>query len=187
MTSMSLKMIMVAAAISIPASIPAIASGAEYRSSTSSRPSKDTTSTSSHEQRLVQAVNVYRARYKLPPLEVDHTLMSVARERVPFVDQRKGAGSMGYNHMACRMWSRDHARRAGFTGPATDNLAMGHESPEDAVYGWADEDGDRDPAGHNLQMRGQAKINSRWVDERYDRIGVAISGRNYIAIFGRAN
>ncbi len=180
---MSLKIMMIALVLSMPT----ITSGAEYRTSTSSRPGAAATPTSTQEQRLVEAVNVYRSRYKLPPLKVDHTLMSVARERVPFVDQRKGAGSMGYNHMACRKWCRDHARSAGFPGPATDNLAMGHESPEDAVKGWGDEDRDRNPAGHNLQMRGQAKINGRWVNERYDRIGVAISGRNYIAIFGRAN
>jgi hypothetical protein len=34
-------------------------------------------------------------------------------------------------------------------------------------------------------MRGLAHINGRWVDEDYNRIGVGIVGRNYIAIFGR--
>jgi uncharacterized protein YkwD len=179
---MRFRMFIIAAAISTPV----IALGADSRTTNSNR-TVAASQVSTSEQRLVDAVNGYRARYKLPPLEVDHTLMDVARHRVPFVDSRKSAGTSGYNHNACGQWSRDHAHRAGFSGPATDNLAMGHESPEDAVRGWGDEDGDRDPAGHNFQMRGKAKINGRWVDERYDRIGVAIRGRNYIAIFGRAN
>lgn len=172
--------------IAISLSTPVIVHGADSSSTTSSR-TVAASYVSTSEQRLVDAVNGYRARYNLAPLEVDPTLMDVARQRVPFVDSRKSAGGSGYNHNACGQWSRDHARRAGFSGPATDNLAMGHESPEDAVRGWGDEDRDRNPAGHNLQMRGKAKINGRWVDERYDRIGVAIRGRNYIAIFGRAN
>ena len=180
---MSFRMLIIVAAISVTP----IARGAEYRPSSSNRPTVVKSRAATSEQRLVNAVNRYRARYKLPPLEVDHTLMGVARERVPYLDARKAAGQNGYNHHACGRWSREHARSAGFAGPATDNLAMGHETPEDAVSGWADEDGDRDPAGHNLQMRGQARINNRWVDERYNRIGVAIRGRNYIAIFGRTN
>jgi uncharacterized protein YkwD len=137
------------------------------------------------EHRLINAVNRYRARYKLSPLSSDPTLMHIARQRVPFVSAGRSAGARGYNHHACGRWCRQHAREAGFGGPATDNLAMGYETPEGAVDGWASEDSDRDPAGHNYQMRGLAKINGRWVDEGYNRIGVAIRGRNYIAIFGR--
>jgi hypothetical protein len=121
----------------------------------------------------------------LPPLKADPILMRVARQRAPFVDARRGAGSPGYNHQACGRWCRQHAREVGFTGPATDNLAMGYETPEGAVGGWASEDEDAAPAGHNFQMRGLASINGKWVDEGYNRIGVGIIGRNYIAIFGR--
>lgn len=137
------------------------------------------------EQRLITAVNQYRARYKLPPLKPDPVLMRVARQRAPYLDSRRSAGCRGYNHHACGQWCREHARAAGFAGPATDNLAMGYETPEDAVEGWAREDHDRHPVGHNYQMRGLAQINGRWVDERHNRIGVGIVGRNYIAIFGR--
>jgi hypothetical protein len=28
-------------------------------------------------------------------------------------------------------------------------------------------------------------INGRWVDQRFDSVGVAVVGRNFIAIFGR--
>jgi uncharacterized protein YkwD len=131
-------------------------------------------------------VNRYRARHNLPPLEADAALMRVARQRAPFVSARRGAGARGYNHHACGRWCREHARSVGFPGPATDNLAMGYETPEGAVGGWANEDRDRNPAGHNYQMRGLAKINGRWVNEGYDRIGVGIVGRNYIAVFGRS-
>jgi uncharacterized protein YkwD len=138
------------------------------------------------EFRLIAAVNKYRARFKLPPLKEDPILMRVAKKRAPFVDARHSAGSPGYNHRACGRWCREHARSAGFPGPATDNLAMGYETPERAVEGWANEDRDRDPAGHNYQMRGLAKVNGRWIDEGYNRIGVGIVGHNYIAIFGRS-
>jgi uncharacterized protein YkwD len=149
------------------------------------KPRTGRTATRTGEQRLIAAVNRYRARYKLAPLKADATLMRVARERVPYVDANKSAGRRGYNHHACGLWCREHTRNSGFSGPATDNLAMGYETPEGAVDGWASEDHDRDPAGHNYQMRGQAKINGRWVNEGYNRIGVAMRGRNYIAIFGR--
>ncbi len=83
------------------------------------------------------------------------------------------------------MWSWEHAKREGFPGWASDNLAMGYTSPEDAVNGWASEDRDANPAGHNFQMRGLFKMNGRWQDYRYNRVGVAMSGNRYIAIFGR--
>jgi uncharacterized protein YkwD len=159
------------------------AASPDKKSTTKSTSGRGSARTS--EQRLIAAVNHYRARFKLAPLKADATLMRVARERVPYVDASMSAGRRGYNHNACGLWCREHARNAGFSGPATDNLAMGYETPEGAVGGWASEDHDRDPAGHNYQMRGRAKINGRWVDERYNRIGVAIRGRNYIAIFGR--
>lgn len=137
------------------------------------------------ERRLLAAVNRYRARFHLPPLKADPILMRVARQRVPFVTASRAAGEHGFNHHAGGRWSREHVREEGFPGPATDNLAMGYETPEDAVEGWAVEDQDADPAGHNFQMRGKAKVNGRWVDEEYNRIGIGIVGRNYIAIFGK--
>src|SRR5262245_29473245 len=46
-------------------------------------------------QRLINAVNRYRSRYKLAPLKEDATLMRVARQRVPYVDARRGGGALG--------------------------------------------------------------------------------------------
>ncbi|MEX0642340.1 MAG: CAP domain-containing protein [Pirellulales bacterium] len=172
-------------AIVFLASLPIATSFAETSESTTSKSTSVSQKPPSTEHRLITAVNQYRARYKLPPLKADPVLMRVAQQRVPFVDARRSASSPGYNHHACGKWSRQHVVSAGFSGPATDNLAMGYESPEDAVKGWADEDRDRNPAGHNYQMRGLSKVNGRWINEGYNRVGVGIRGRNYIAIFGR--
>lgn len=166
----------------LSAAQPASGDSRQIKSAPSAKPHK---SPPTKEQRLINAVNRYRARFRLAPLKADPVLMRVAHQRAPFVDARRSASSPGYNHHACGCWCREHARRDGFPGPATDNLAMGYPTPEEAVNGWAVEDHDRDPAGHNFQMRGQAHINGRWVDEGYNRIGVGIVGRNYIAIFGR--
>lgn len=165
----------------------ASAAANETKQSGDPKPAAGEKHSSSSEERMIAAVNRYRARYKLPPLKADPVLMRVARKRVPYVDARRSAGCPGYNHNACGKWSRQHATSAGFSGPATDNLAMGYETPEGAVDGWAREDRDRNPAGHNYQMRGLSKVNGRWIDEGYNRIGVSIRGRNYIAIFGRSH
>jgi uncharacterized protein YkwD len=179
-----MKFLIVFALIMI-ASFPSASASADQNETERAKSAAHRQQPPSAEHRLIAAVNKYRARYKLPPLEADPVLMRVARRRAPFVDARRSAGSPGYNHHACGRWCREHARSAGFAGPATDNLAMGYETPERAVDGWASEDRDRNPAGHNYQMRGLAKVNGRWIDEGYNRIGVGIVGRNYIAIFGR--
>jgi Cysteine-rich secretory protein family len=126
-------------------------------------------------ERMVAAINRYRENYGLPPLCEDPILMQVARERAPY-----------YTHHALGQWSWEHCHRAGFVGPASDNLCQGATTPEEAVLdGWGGEDRDRNPAGHNYQMRGLMSINGRWVDQRFDSVGVAVVGKNYIAIFGR--
>jgi Cysteine-rich secretory protein family len=128
-------------------------------------------------ERMIAAINRYREGFGLPPLREDPLLMQVARERAPY-----------YDHHALGQWSWEHCHRAGFVGPASDNLCQGAATPEEAVLdGWGGEDRDKHPAGHNYQMRGLMSINGRWVDQRFDSVGVAISGRNYIAIFGRSD
>ena len=67
----------------------------------------------------------------------------------------------------------------GFVGPASDNLCQGATTPEEAVLdGWGGEDREKNPAGHNYQMRGLMSINGRWVDQRFDSVGVAVVGKN---------
>jgi uncharacterized protein YkwD len=124
---------------------------------------------SKNEARMIEAINEYRARYKLSPLKMDPTLMKVARYRAPY-----------YTHNYCGRWIWDECKRFGFSGRTTDNLAQGHESPEDAVNGWAGSS-----AGHARQMLGQIKMNGRWQDDKFDKVGVAHNGRNWIAIFGK--
>jgi hypothetical protein len=141
-----------------------------------------TTPPSSHttvdEARLVTAINRYRAERALPELSVDQTLMQVARERVAVFDHRHPRHG----------WVHQHARRRGFRGFCTDNIARGYPSPESVVgnanSGWGCEV-PRKSVGHDMQMKGYAKVNGRWVNYRFNRVGVARHGRNYIAIFGR--
>ena len=122
------------------------------------------------EHRLVEAVNDYRRKHQLPPLYVDPCLMQVARRAAPH-----------FSHVIGGKWCWHRASEAGFTGWASDNIANGHPSPEDAVRGWATSH------GHAMQMRGRFNMNGKWLDYRFNRIGVGISGRKYIAVFGRDN
>ena len=122
------------------------------------------------EHRLVKAVNSHRAKHRLAPLAVDPILMRVARRSAPH-----------YSHVIDGKWCWHRTRQAGFTGWATDDIAKGYLTPEEAVQGWATS------YGHEMQMRGYFNMNGRWQNYRFNRIGVGISGRKYIAIFGRAD
>lgn len=126
-------------------------------------------------ERMIAAINRYRESFGLPALREDPVLMQVAQARAPY-----------YDHHALGQWSWEHCHRSGFVGPASDNLCQGAATPEEAVLdGWGGEDREKNPAGHNYQMRGYMNINGRWVDQRFDSVGVAVAGRNFIAIFGR--
>ena len=111
------------------------------------------------EQRLVAAVNEYREQRGLAPLTVDPILMQEARSAAPH-----------FSHCINGKWCWHRCRARGFQGWATDDLANGHPTPEDAVQGWATSD------GHARQMRGYFKMNGRWQNYQFDRIGVGISG-----------
>ena len=133
-------------------------------------PAKHAVQLSSGEERLVNAVNEYRAKKGLEPLTVDPALMKVGRKSAPY-----------FSHTVNGKWCWTRAHEAGFAGWATDDIANGYESPEEAVQGWATSD------GHAHQMRGHFKMNGQWRDYKMNRIGVGISGRKYIAIFGRSD
>jgi uncharacterized protein YkwD len=123
------------------------------------------------ETQMIESINEFRAKYKLPPLTMDPTLMKVARYRAPY-----------FTHNYQGRWNWDECKRYGFDGRTTDNLAQGNESAEDAVHGWA-----TSPVGHARQMLGQFKMNGQWVDYHFDKVGVARCGRNWIAIFGKSD
>jgi uncharacterized protein YkwD len=123
---------------------------------------------SKHETRLVNAVNKYREEKGLEPLSVDPTLMRVARHAAPH-----------FSHCINGKWCWHRAKEAGFSGWATDDLANGYPTPEDAVVGWSTSD------GHARQMRGYFSLNGRWRNYRFNRIGVGVVGRKYCAVFGR--
>jgi len=120
--------------------------------------------------RFVLAVNQYRAGKGLEPLIVDPILMKVAQNAAPY-----------FSHQINGKWCWTRAHEAGFPGWATDDIANGYESPEDAVAGWATSD------GHAHQMRGDFNMNGEWKDYKFNRIGVGISGRKYIAVFGHSD
>jgi uncharacterized protein YkwD len=122
------------------------------------------------EERLVDAVNDYRDKHNLRPLKVDPTLMKVARCAAPY-----------YSHCIDGKWCWTRCHEAGFRGWASDDIANGYESPDEAVQGWATSD------GHARQMRGYFKMNGSWCNYRFNRIGVGICGRKYIAVFGRCD
>jgi hypothetical protein len=130
------------------------------------------------EVRMAKSINAYRYDRELRACLIDPVLMEVARARVSI---------FAHNHPRFG-WVNRHARSAGFDGFATDNLAQGYPTPEDAVgdsvSGWGDERRGHS-VGHDMQMKGYAKINGRWINKHFDRLGVAQLGRNYIAIFGR--
>jgi uncharacterized protein YkwD len=137
----------------------------------SAQPAKDSeVELSRLEHRLVKAVNAHRAKHRLAPLAVDPILMRVARRSAPH-----------YSHVIDGKWCWHRTRQAGFRGWATDDIANGCLTPEEAVEGWASSH------GHAMQMRGYFNMNGRWQNYRFNRIGVGISGRKYIAIFGRAD
>jgi uncharacterized protein YkwD len=147
-----------------------------HASSKTSAPSRKTVKAShavkltEKELRLVNAVNEYREERGLEPLKVDPTLMREARCAAPH-----------FSHVIGGQWCWHRCRARGFRGWATDNIADGYSTPEDATQGWATSD------GHARQMRGYFKINGKWRNYDFDRIGVGISGRKYIAIFGRGS
>lgn len=116
----------------------------------------------------MEAVNDYRDEEGLPPLSVDPALMRVARRAAPC-----------FSHVVDGKWCWHRARQAGFAGWASDNIANGHPTPDDAVEGWAMSH------GHAMQMRGYFNMNGRWCNYKFNRIGVGVCGRKYIAVFGR--
>jgi uncharacterized protein YkwD len=75
------------------------------------------------EANIVSYTNNERARYGLPPLEVDKQLMKTARE-----------------HCSWMTWNRifQHTRR-----PVAENIAMGQPSSQDVVRSWMNSSGHR--------------------------------------------
>jgi uncharacterized protein YkwD len=122
--------------------------------------------------RMAASVNEYRDRHGLPPMRLDPILMQVAARRCS-----------AYSHCQGGKWMWDACHEAGFHGWASDDIASGYETPEECVEGWATSD------GHARQMRGQFRMNGRWENYHFDRLGVAYNMRNktWIAVFGHLN
>ncbi len=140
-------------------------------------PAEDGASLNPDEQRILIAINDYRAARKLSPLRADPLLLRIARQRV---------GVFNHYQPAHGGWVHEQASRLGYV--ATDDIAQGYESPEAAVgdgsTGWGDERPGH-TVGHDMQMKGFTKINGQWVNQHFDLCGVAHEGKNWIAVFGR--
>jgi len=123
------------------------------------------------ESRLLAAINQYRAERARFPLQLDDML------------QREARRSVGqYNHRIQGRWVWERLQARGFEGFATDNIARGDMTPEEAVALWG---GEVRPSGHEKQMLGFMKVNGQWVDREFNIAGVAVDGGKFIAIFGR--
>ena len=124
------------------------------------------------EERMINAVNQWRAERTLFPLRVDFQLVEEARRSVRYA-----------RHQIRGKWVWERMARLGFQGHCTDNVARGQLTPEEAVECWGDEG--PTSVGHNKQMRGLMKINDEWVDRQFNLIGAAIDDQKYLVIFGR--
>lgn len=114
------------------------------------------------EQSLLDSINQYRATRGRGPLRTDPRLQEAARARAPYA--RYGTGHMvrGRSPMA-------DARRHGYNGACGENLAWGSSTPHGAVFNqWAHS------PGHNRNQLGN-----------WNTAGVGVSGRTYVAMFGK--
>jgi uncharacterized protein YkwD len=93
------------------------------KSAEKTAPKKDDDELLAIEANVVSYTNAERARYGLPPLEVDKQLMKSARE-----------------HGSWMAWNRvfQHTRRA-----VAENIAMGQPSSQDVVRSWMNSSGHR--------------------------------------------
>jgi uncharacterized protein YkwD len=119
---------------------------------------------------MAARINQIRENHNKEPLRLDPILMQVAHRRCH-----------AYNHCQNGKWMWDACRDAGYSGKwASDDIAKGYMSGEEAVDGWETSD------GHLRQMLGQFRMDNRWQDYHFCRLGVAydFSNRTYIAVFG---
>lgn len=110
--------------------------------------------------RLVQLVNVERARVGLPPLAINSTLMNSAQSYAGVL-----ASSRCWGHYCGPIPSpSDRARRAGYRGPFSvgENIAYGVNSPEAVFALWMNS------YGHRANI-----LNPNWTE-----IGVGVAWNN---------
>lgn len=154
---------------------PAAPAEVEPAPKTSAKPTADL---SPDESRLFAGLNSLRASRGKPPVEVDPALEQVAREQLsdprytPHHSPRYGS-------------SAQHAARYAKFTSVNDVVSAGQWSdgsrctPEQSCDAW------RQSPGHLRCILGQSNINDRWIDEGYDRVGVARGPKFDLAVFGR--
>ncbi len=105
--------------------------------------------------------------------------MQVCHERVDTLQSGNPHLSPQYG------WAPQHAARYANWLGVNDVVAAGFwsdgskASPESSVDGWRQSD------GHLRCILGQSNINDRWVEQGYDRVGVACGRKFDLAVFGR--
>ncbi len=142
------------------------------------------------QERMVLAINEWRRLNGLSSLIVDPNLMQAATQ-----------AKCNHGHTMNGKWGNVRASENGFRGLAWDNWAGEYATPEDAVFGWGKEKvkwgtktngGTGDPlggSGHNMLMRGFHKMDGRWTDGKFDRVGVGMcpDRTSHVAFFGKLN
>ncbi len=133
---------------------------------------------SDDESRLLHGINQLRSDRDKEPVLVDPILMKVAREQMS--DPRYTP------HYSPQYGDATHhvARYADFAS-VSDVVADSHwsdgriSSPESSVRSWLTSD------GHLRCILGESNVNGRWIDEGYNRVGVARGRWFDYAVFGR--
>lgn len=130
------------------------------------------------ESRLLAGINRLRRARGKTPIAADPVLMRVCRERVNnlFGGDPHTSGRYG--------GAERHAARYASWADINDVVAAGNwsdgsrASPESSVEAWRNSD------GHLRCILGQHNVNDRWVNEGYDRVGVARGRQFDVAVFG---
>lgn len=119
---------------------------------------------STEEQSLLDAINQYRAQHRRGPVSINPALQETARARAPYaVHKLRGS------HNVRGLSPMQDANRHGYHGPCGENLAWGSSTPSGAVFNqWAHS------PGHNRNQLGNWRT-----------AGVGVSGRTYVAMFGK--
>lgn len=127
---------------------------------------------SSLEQEMVDRANRIREQHGLAPLEVSPQLQNAARAVV---------ANRAFSHAS----AGQYARQQGYSSFSTENLGSGHHSAQEAIDDWNKEQGS---VGHHQQMRGNVKMDGRWVNGGFTHIAASGQpGGVWVIYFGSSS
>ena len=128
------------------------------------------------EQRVIASLNRLRAKHGRPALIVDPILMKVCRERVRSLSPTNPHHSHVFGSEMSHASRYAEWRTLGGVVAGAKWSDGSPVTPESAVDGWRQSD------GHRMTILGFANINDAWHDRKYDRVGVGVGPRYYVAI-----